>query len=177
MFCFAGNRGPFFSEIIMKRLIMTVMAVVFINLGTHASAAGIPIERAMAAAEAAINACKAQGYAITVTILEPDLSTRIVIRADGAPAETVGFGYRKAYTVIKSGLTSGDYGKTVPASSKGPSSGPPGSVIGDPNLITWAGGLPIKSGGTIIGSMSASGAPGGEKDEACVEAGLLKLAP
>jgi uncharacterized protein GlcG (DUF336 family) len=140
-----------------------------------ASAGGIPIDRAMAAAQAAIDACKAQGFAVTVTILEPDLSTRVVIRADGAPAETVGFGYRKAYTVIKSGLTSGEYGKSVPASSKGPPSGPPGSVIGDPNLITWAGGLPIKSGGSVIGSMSASGAPGGDKDEACVQAGLLKL--
>jgi len=161
----------------MKRLIMTVISVALINLGMDASAAGIPIDRAMVAAQAAINACKAQGFAVTVTILEPDLSTRVVIRADGAPAETVGFAYRKAYTVIKTGLTSGDFGKSAPApSSKGPQSGPPGSVNGDPNLITWAGGLPIKSGGAVIGSMSASGAPGGEKDEACVKAGLLELA-
>lgn len=158
----------------MKRLIMTVISVALINLGMDASAAGLPIERAIVAAEAAINACKAQGFAVTVTILEPDLSTRVVIRADGAPAETVGFAYRKAYTVIKTGLTSGDFGKSAP--EKGPPSGPPGSVNGDPNLITWAGGLPIKSGGAVIGSMSASGAPGGDKDEACVEAGLLKLA-
>jgi uncharacterized protein GlcG (DUF336 family) len=161
----------------MQRLILTAISLVFINLSMDAGAAGIPMDRALAAAQAAINACKAQGFAVTVTILDPDLSTRVVVRADGAPAETVGFGYRKAYTVIKSGLTSGDYGKTVPASSKGPASGPPGSVIGDPNLITWAGGLPIKSGGAVIGSMSASGAPGGDKDEACVQAGLLKLTP
>jgi uncharacterized protein GlcG (DUF336 family) len=170
------NRGLIFPEIIMKRLIMIVISVAVFNLGIDADAAGIPIDRAIAAAEAAINACKAQGFAVTVTILEPDLSTRIVIRADGAPAETVGFAYRKAYTVIKTGLTSGDFGKSVPApASKGPPSGPPGSVNGDPNLITWAGGLPIKSGGAVIGSMSASGAPGGDNDEACVEAGLLKL--
>jgi uncharacterized protein GlcG (DUF336 family) len=161
----------------MQRLILTVISVVLINVSMDAGAAGIPMDRALAAAQAAINACKAQGFAVTVTILEPDLSTRVVIRADGAPAETVGFGYRKAYTVIKSGMTSGDYGKTVPASSKGPTSGPPGSVIGDPNLITWAGGLPIKSGDAVVGSMSASGAPGGDKDEACVQAGLLKLTP
>jgi uncharacterized protein GlcG (DUF336 family) len=28
----------------------------------------------------------------------------------------------------------------------------------------------------VIGAMSASGAPGGEKDEACVTAGLAKIA-
>jgi len=33
-----------------------------------------------------------------------------------------------------------------------------------------AGGLPI------VGAMSASGAPGGDKDEACVKAGVTKLA-
>lgn len=39
-----------------------------------------------------------------------------------------------------------------------------------------AGGLPIKVAGKIVGAMSASGAPGGDKDEACVKAGVTKLA-
>ena len=38
------------------------------------------------------------------------------------------------------------------------------------------GGVPIISGGSRIGAMSVSGAPGGEKDEACVLAPLEKLA-
>jgi uncharacterized protein GlcG (DUF336 family) len=141
-------------------------------------AAGVPLELALEAAHAAISACKANGYNVTVTILDPDLSTRVVMRGDGAPEGTVQIAYRKAYTVIKTGMSSADFGKSVPAPPAPPAGappGPPGPVNGDPNLITWAGGLPIKSGGALLGSMSVSGAPGGDKDEACVKIGLAKI--
>jgi uncharacterized protein GlcG (DUF336 family) len=36
--------------------------------------------------------------------------------------------------------------------------------------------LPIKVGDDVIGASGASGAPGGEKDEACIKAGLDKVA-
>jgi uncharacterized protein GlcG (DUF336 family) len=36
--------------------------------------------------------------------------------------------------------------------------------------------LPIKVGEDVIGAAGASGAPGGEKDEACVKAGIDKVA-
>jgi len=141
-------------------------------------AAGVPLELALEAAHTAISACKANGYNVTVTILDPDLSTRVVMRGDGAPEGTVQIGYRKAYTVIKTGMSSAEFGKSVPAPPAPPAGappGPPGPVNGDPNLITWAGGLPIRSGGALLGSMSVSGAPGGDKDEACVKAGLEKI--
>ena len=38
------------------------------------------------------------------------------------------------------------------------------------------GALPIKIGDDVIGAAGVSGAPGGEKDEACVKAGLDKVA-
>ena len=38
------------------------------------------------------------------------------------------------------------------------------------------GALPIKVGDDVIGAAGASGAPGGEKDEACIKAGLDKVA-
>lgn len=153
----------------------------------RAEAAELPLDLAVDAAQAAIAACKANGYAITVTILDADLATRLVLRSDGARDGSVQIGYRKAYTVIKTGMTSGDFGKTILASPASPASpaaaanndapkGPPGPVNGDPNLITWAGGLPIMAGGAVVGAISASGAPGGDKDEACVKAGLAKIA-
>jgi uncharacterized protein GlcG (DUF336 family) len=39
-----------------------------------------------------------------------------------------------------------------------------------------AGGLPIKAGTETIGAIGVSGAPGGDKDEACATAGLAKVA-
>src|ERR1700728_3734215 len=110
-------------------------------------AAGVPLELALEAAHTAISACKANGYNVTVTILDPDLSTRVVMRGDGAPDGTVQIAYRKAYTVIKTGMSSADFGKSVPAPPAPPAGappGPPGPVNGDADLITLASGLPIK---------------------------------
>jgi len=162
----------------MKRLLLLTGLAVALCPIVRAEAVELPLELAVDAAQAAIAACKANGYAITVTILDPDLATRLVLRSDGARDGTVQIGFRKAYTVIKTGMTSGDFGKTVPASAttNDAPKGPPGPVNGDPNLITWAGGLPIMAGSAVVGAISASGAPGGDKDEACVKAGLAKIA-
>jgi uncharacterized protein GlcG (DUF336 family) len=61
-------------------------------------------------AKGAVDACKASGYDVTVTILDADLSSRMVMRSDGARDGTVQIGYRKAYTVIKTGMSSAEFG-------------------------------------------------------------------
>jgi uncharacterized protein GlcG (DUF336 family) len=147
----------------------------------HAACADVPLDIAVEAAQAAVAACRSKGYQITVTILNADYSTRLVLRDADVAEPTVGIGRRKAYTVIKTGMTSGDFGKTVPGQPPppAPGAGPPpepGPINGDPMLIPWAGGLPILAHGQLIGAMSVSGAPGGEKDEACVRAGLAMIA-
>jgi uncharacterized protein GlcG (DUF336 family) len=43
-------------------------------------------------------------------------------------------------------------------------------------FTTARGALPIKVGEEVIGAAAVSGAPGGEKDEACVKAGIDKIA-
>jgi uncharacterized protein GlcG (DUF336 family) len=49
-------------------------------------------------------------------------------------------------------------------------------IEGDANLITFAGGLPIKVGDDIIAAISVSGPNGPAADEACAKAGLDKIA-
>ena len=139
----------------------------------------LPLDSAIEVAQAAMAACKANGYNVTVMVMDTDYSTRLVLRSDAAAARTVEIARRKAYTVIKMGMSSGDFGKTVPkpegpAQPRPPGSMPPG-VNGDDNLITFAGGKQIKVGDEVVGAMSVSGAPGGDKDEACVDVGLAKL--
>jgi len=43
-------------------------------------------------------------------------------------------------------------------------------------IIAAQGALPIKVGDEVIGAVGVSGAPGGEKDEACAKAGIEKVA-
>ena len=44
-----------------------------------------------------------------------------------------------------------------------------------PGLVGIGGGVPIKAGNETIGGVGVSGAPGGEKDEACANAGIAKV--
>jgi uncharacterized protein GlcG (DUF336 family) len=139
----------------------------------------LPLEQAVTVAQAAVAQCKANGYNVTVMVMDPDYTTRLVLRSDAAAARTVEIARRKAYTVIKMGMSSGEFGKSVPAPKTPPAPQPPGAmppgVNGDDNLITFAGGKQIIVAGQVAGALSVSGAPGGDKDEACADAGLAKL--
>jgi len=60
-----------------------------------------------------------------------------------------------------------------------PANLPPGAPVPAPLLsdtINAMGGVPINVDGQLIGSVSVSGAPGGDKDAACAKAGLAKVA-
>jgi uncharacterized protein GlcG (DUF336 family) len=166
----------------MSRSLALIIAALLTGLGARSAAADVPLAKAIAAAKSAIAACKAQGYHVTVMVLDSNLATRVVLRSDDAPDSTVEIAHRKAYTVIKTAMSSGDFGKTVVApplsvadSPTAGATGSPARVSGDPNLTTWAGGLPIKLRNKIIGSISVSGAADGEKDEACAKAGVARI--
>ncbi len=79
-------------------------------------------------------------------------------------------GVRKAFTVITFKAPSGavgDRAKTDPALAD--------RIKADPKLITWAGGQPLMVGGELIGALGVSGAPGGDKDDACTTAAIAKV--
>ncbi len=161
----------------------TISVGITLAMCGYAAAADMPralsLEKAITVAQTALAQCKANGYNVTVMVMDPDYATRLVLRSDDAAARTVEIARRKAYTVIKTGMSSGEFGKTVPAPATPPAPRPAGAmppgVNGDDNLITFAGGKQIVVGGEVVGAISVSGAPGGEKDEACADAGLAKL--
>ena len=45
-----------------------------------------------------------------------------------------------------------------------------------PNAVPAQGAFPIKIGEEVIGAVGVSGAPGGDKDEACAKSGIDKVA-
>jgi len=124
---------------------------------------------AVEAAEAAVAACKAQGYTVTATVVDRTGGTRVVIMGDGARDLTRVVTQREAYTSALWGVSTADYTKRVTS----PGAFNPG--LYDPQLATEPGGLPIKAGNETIGGIAAAGAPGGGKDEACAKAGLDKI--
>jgi uncharacterized protein GlcG (DUF336 family) len=124
---------------------------------------------AVEAAQAAMAACKAQGYNVTVTVADRLGTPKVVIVRDGPPGVARESTRRKAYTAAVRGQTTSAYTEQI---SK-PGAFNPGQF--DATLATGAGGVPIKVGEETIGGISAAGAPGGDKDEACAQAGVDKI--
>jgi uncharacterized protein GlcG (DUF336 family) len=126
-------------------------------------------ELAVEAAQAAIDACKAQGYNVTITVADRAGAPKVVIVRDGPPGVGRESTRRKAYTAAVQRVSTGDFTKRVSA----PGAFNPGMY--DPDLSTGLGGVPIKVGEDTIGGIAAAGAPGGDKDEACAAAGVAKI--
>ncbi len=129
----------------------------------------IPLTLALAAANAAIDFCAKNDVAIAVLIVDMNDDPKLLLAADGSKNTLAEFARRKAYTVMKKGVSSGDFAKSLnPPPERGQ------IVEGDPDLMAAAGGLPIRKGNVLLGAIAVSGgAP--TMDAACAEAGLVKI--
>ena len=124
---------------------------------------------AMAIAETALATCKANGYSVSVTVVGRNGEVILQARGDDSNPHTMENSMRKAYTARSTRAPSGALVDRVKAD-------PTTGFIHLTNIIAVQGALPIKVGDEVIGAAGASGAPGGDKDEACVKAGLDKIA-
>jgi uncharacterized protein GlcG (DUF336 family) len=96
-------------------------------------------------------------------------ASRIVYAGDGAGALSREVARRKAYTASQLRVSTADFAKRVAGGGFNP-------AVFDTQLMTAVGGLPIKVGEETVAGIGVSGAPGGDKDEACAQAGLAKIA-
>lgn len=122
------------------------------------------------AATTALETCRESGYTVTVTVLDRLGRTKVVLHDDNANPHTIENSLRKAYTSLTSRTPSGEYGKRVTAN---PSSV---GVLSLDKITTLEGGLPIFAGKDVVGAIGVSGAPGGDKDAACGQAGIDRIA-
>src|SRR5256714_11889851 len=113
---------------------------------------------ALTIAQTALETCKANGYAVSVSVVGRNGEPLLQVRGDGTGPHTMENSFRKAYTSRTFRIPSGDMVKRV---EKTPTLG----LIHLNNVIANQGALPIMVGNDTIGAIGASGAPGGEKDE------------
>ena len=129
----------------------------------------ISADMAITIAQTTIATCKANGYAVSATVVGRNGEIIVQVRGDNTGPHTIENSFRKAYTARTFRQPSGNL---VERLKKDPTLG----LIHLNNVIANQGALPIKVGEETIGAAGASGAPGGEKDEACVKAGIDKVA-
>ena len=157
-------------------LIVAVLTLPLAFAGVPAAAQDVITEKALsldlahAIAQGALEKCRADGYHVSVTVLDRDGLVKAAFRDDGSGPHTIVTSRRKAFTSVTFKQPSADWAKRVltePAIA---------GLKDTEGTIALGGGVPIKAGNEVIGAIGVSGAPGAEKDEACANAGIQKSA-
>jgi uncharacterized protein GlcG (DUF336 family) len=130
----------------------------------------LSLHAAHEAAMGALEQCRKDGFKVTVTVLNRAGRTAVVLHDDGASPHTIENSLRKAYTSLTFRIPSGEFGKRVTANPTGA-----GALHLD-KVTSAEGALPIMAGQDLVGSIGVSGAPGGDKDAACAQVGIDRIA-
>ena len=154
---------------------VTVLATSLILVTAPALAQAPQVEKnvsmalSMAIMQGVLDQCTKDGYKVSVVIIDKGGNVAASVRSDGTPPHTMDFARMKAYTARTRNQTSLATMKQM--------EDPAFAFLRQiPNVVGVGGGVPIRVGNEVIGGVGVSGAPGGEKDEVCANAGVAKVA-
>jgi uncharacterized protein GlcG (DUF336 family) len=149
--------------------IVTAMMALTANAFAQLPASKIlTLDVANTIAQEAMAKCRADGYKVTVLVVDALNAPKAMLRDDGATASTTEVAKMKATATMLYNRPSG------PATPPAPGTTAPPATI--PGTINAQGAVPIKVGEATIGAVAVSVAPGGDKDAACANAALAKVA-
>ncbi|MBL8523230.1 MAG: heme-binding protein [Betaproteobacteria bacterium] len=126
-------------------------------------------ETALKAAQAALAKCRKDGFQAAVAVVDRAGVVQVVLRDRFAGAHTPDTAIGKAWTAAS-------FRQSTMALANETQAGKSMSGIRQlPRVVAAGGGLPVEAGGSVLGAIGVSGAPGGEADEACAAAGLKAI--
>jgi uncharacterized protein GlcG (DUF336 family) len=130
----------------------------------------LSLDLALQLAQGALAKCRADGYHVSITVVDRDGLVKASLHDEGAGPHTIDTSRRKAFTSVTFKVPSAEWATRVLTN-------PAVAGLKDTwNTIALGGGLPVKVGAEVVGAIGVSGAPGGEKDESCAAAGIQKIA-
>jgi len=124
----------------------------------------LTLDTARDIAQGAVDACRERGYQVTAVVVDRSGDTQALLRDVYAPRMTMEIAKEKAGAVILSGTASAELDKNR--------SDIAAELDHLDEVLTLAGGLPVEVQGSLVGAVSVSGAPGGDIDAECAQAGL-----
>ena len=160
-----------------SQLPVILILISFILVGTNTLAAEdqpvlvsikrMSLDTVLKMGKAAIDMCRKKGVQVAVTIIDRGGHPQLILRDTLAMDLSLEISRQKAYTAMTfNNATSKMTGRFTDPFSVGKVNG----------VLVAAGGLPITASGTIIGGIGVSGAPSGETDESCAQAGIDAVA-
>lgn len=124
----------------------------------------LSLDMARTIGEAAIEACRKDGYQVSVVVTNRSGEPLVVMRDIYSNRYFTQLALGKANAVIMANTSSAQLRQNRP------------DMVNELNLLdgvmVLAGGVPVQVAGSLVGAVGVSGAPGGDLDESCASAGV-----
>src|SRR5690349_14835872 len=157
----------------MKALALSLLLAPAVTLAAESATfttKSLTPETALKAAQAALARCRGDGFQVTVAVVDRSGITQALLRDRFAGAHTVDLATNKAWSAASFRISTAE----IERASR------PAEIMSGlrhvPRVVAVAGGLPVEAGGSFIGGIGVSGAPGGANDEVCAAAGIKAIA-
>jgi uncharacterized protein GlcG (DUF336 family) len=115
-------------------------------------------------AQGALDACREDGYQVSAVVVDRSAVTQVVLRDVYASRFNTEIARRKANAAILGNVSTREFLDNRP------------DITDTMNLLddvlVLRGAVPVRAAGSLIGALGVSGAPGGDLDERCAQAGL-----
>ena len=126
-------------------------------------------ETALKAAQAALKSCRERGFQATVAVVDRMGVVQVLLRDRFAGAHTPDMATAKAYTAASFRTNTTELAEATQPGR------PQSGIRNRPGVAAVGGGMLIEAGGSLLGAIGVSGAPGGREDDACAAAGIAAI--
>ncbi|HXF45617.1 MAG TPA: heme-binding protein [Burkholderiaceae bacterium] len=126
-------------------------------------------EAALKAASAALADCRKRGYQVAVAVVDRAGVVQALLRDRYAGPHTPETAIGKGWTAVSFRTDTLSFAQLTQPGQ--PSSG----IRHLPRVVAIGGGVLIEAGGSILGAIGVSGAPGGDADALCANAGVAAI--
>ena len=123
-------------------------------------------ETALKAAQAAVKKCRDSGYQAAVAVVDRMGVVQVLLRDRFAGPHTVDMASAKAYTAVSFRTNTAELAEATQAGRA------QSGIRHRPGVAAVGGGMMIEAGGSLLGAIGVSGAPGGKEDDLCAAAGI-----
>ena len=124
---------------------------------------------ALELARAALADCQKRGYQVAVAVTDRSGVLQVMLRDRFAGPHTPPTASGKAWTAATFRTSTTDLNAiSQPGMQQA-------GLRNLPNVVMIGGGIIVESGGSLVGAIGVSGAPGGDADEACAKAGVAAI--
>jgi len=127
-------------------------------------------DAAVQLANDALQSCRADGYAVSVSVVDRSGNLIAMARNEMAGPHTISSSYQKAFTAASMGQDTGKLAKVI---AEKPFL--EGLRDMNDNLLMLPGGLPVSVDGFRVAGIGVGGAPGGHLDAKCAQDAIAKL--